>query len=59
MIRCEGSGGRVVCAGGAVIGENVGWDNDEYTCTAEFAGATITIAYLKVIRCHGGTQMEN
>jgi len=22
---CEGTGGRVVCAGGAVMGENVGW----------------------------------
>ncbi len=32
----------MVCAGGAVMGENVGWNDDEptlYTCTAGSAGA--------------------
>ena len=37
MIGCEGSRGRGVCARGVVMGENVGWNDDEltlYTCGA-------------------------
>ena len=42
VIGCEGSGGRAVCAGGTVMGENVGWNDDEptlYTCTDGSVGA--------------------
>jgi hypothetical protein len=31
VMVCEGFGGRVVKAGGAVMGENVGWNDDAPT----------------------------